>query len=115
VARVSHVAAVRNWMLGFQRGCARFGSLVMDGRDIGTRIFNETPFKFFIYACEKVREKRGTHAGHGGGVALRDRIDADLNQAAPDAVLVDTSEHTVAMTVAAVMAELQKKAPGQFR
>src|ERR1043165_8775271 len=87
VALVSHVPAVREWMLHFQRGCARFGNLVMEGRDIGTRIFTETPFKFYLEAHPEVRERRGTHVGHGGGVSDRDRLDADLNFPAPDAVL----------------------------
>lgn len=96
VARVSHVPEVRAWMLDFQRGCAEFGSLVMDGRDIGTRIFPGTPFKFFLTAREEVRKARGENEGHGGGVARRDSIDQDLNQPAADAVLVDTSDRSVA-------------------
>ena len=115
VALVSHVPAVREWMLHFQRGCAQFGNLVMEGRDIGTRIFPETPFKFYFVARAEVRERRGTHAGHGGGVSERDKIDADLNFAAKDAVLIDTSEHTVAQTVEVIVAELQRKAPEVFK
>jgi cytidylate kinase len=114
VALVSHVPAVRMWMLQFQRGCARFGDLVMEGRDIGTRIFPETPFKFYLHARPEVRERRGTHVGHGGGVSDRDKIDADLNFAAKDAVLIDTSEQKVAETVDVIVAELKKKAPTLF-
>src|SRR6185503_14261720 len=111
VALVSHVPAVREWMLHFQRGCARFGDLVMEGRDIGTRIFPDAPFKFYLEARPEVRERRGTHVGHGGGVMDRDRLDADLNFAAPDAVVIDTSELTVPDTVEIILEGLRKKAP----
>ncbi len=111
VARVSHVPEVRDWMLGFQRGCAQFGSLVMDGRDIGTRIFRETPCKFFLHARDEVRAKRGQNDGHGGGVIDRDRLDQDLNQPAADAVLIDTSEHTVAEIVEQVLAIIEQRQP----
>ena len=49
---VPHVAAipkVRNWMKE-KRRCAQFGSLVMEGRDIGTNVFPETNFKFYLDA-----------------------------------------------------------------
>lgn len=114
VARVSHVPAVRAWMLDFQRGCARFGNLVMDGRDIGTRIFPETPFKFFLHACEKVRAQRGENQGHGGGVAKRDLLDADLNFPAADALSIDTSERTIAENVELVLAAIRER-EGQGR
>lgn len=115
VALVSHVPAVREWMLQFQRSCAQFGDLVMEGRDIGTRIFPGTPFKFYFQAHPEVREKRGTHAGHGGGVSDRDRIDADLNFAAKDAVLIDTSHLTVQETVEIIVRGLKAKAPEVFK
>src|SRR5438552_2569562 len=52
-AAVPHVAAipkVRAWMKIAQRDCAKFGNLVMEGRDIGSHIFPETPFKFYLDA-----------------------------------------------------------------
>jgi cytidylate kinase len=115
VARISHVPGVRGWMLGFQRDCLRFGSLVMDGRDIGTRIFRETPFKFYLTADPAVRRARGQNASHGGGGDFRDAIDADLNHPAADALIVDTSEITAAQAVEMIVAELRRLAPGRFR
>jgi cytidylate kinase len=109
VARVSHVQAVRDWMLGFQRGCVRFGDLVMDGRDIGTRIFTETPLKYFLEACPEVRRKRGGNEGHGGGVAHRDELDKDLNRPAADALQIDTSEMPVAAVVEKVLNDIRAK------
>lgn len=115
VALVSHVPAVREWMLHFQRGCTRFGSLVMEGRDIGTRIFPDTPFKFYLEAHPDVRAQRGTNAGHGGAVFERDRLDADLNMPAADAQVIDTSRLTVPHTVEIILARLRQQAPEVFR
>jgi len=53
-AAVPHVAAVpkvREWMKKKQRECVRFGNLVMEGRDIGTNVFPETDFKYYLHAC----------------------------------------------------------------
>jgi cytidylate kinase len=52
-AAVPHVAAipkVRDWMKKTQRDCIKFGSLVMEGRDIGTNVFPETDFKYYLDA-----------------------------------------------------------------
>ena len=60
-AAVSHVAAVpkvRDWMKKAQRQCIQFGNLVMEGRDIGTNIFPETDYKFYLDANLDERTKR---------------------------------------------------------
>ena len=60
-AAVPHVAAVpkvRDWMKRKQRECARFGNLVMEGRDIGTNIFPETEFKYYLDASLDERTRR---------------------------------------------------------
>src|SRR5438876_4385492 len=52
-AAVPHVAAlprVRQWMVDRQRECVQFGNLVMEGRDIGSNVFPETEFKFYLDA-----------------------------------------------------------------
>lgn len=114
VALVSHVPAVREWMLPFQRGCAEFGNLVMDGRDIGTRIFRETPFKFFLTADETIRHRRLERAGYGGDQARRDELDKDLNLPAADAEIIDTSAHKVEDTLQELLKILRGRAPHVF-
>ena len=60
-AAVPHVAAVpsvRNWMKQKQRECLKFGNLVMEGRDIGSNVFPETEFKFYLDASLSERSKR---------------------------------------------------------
>ncbi len=60
-AAVSHVAAVpkvREWMKKTQRDCITFGNLVMEGRDIGTNVFPETDYKFYLDASLAERSAR---------------------------------------------------------
>jgi cytidylate kinase len=55
---VSAIPAVRRRLVGEQRRLGRSGGAVMEGRDIGTRVFPETPFKFFLTASPAVRAER---------------------------------------------------------
>src|SRR5262245_8249645 len=60
-AATSHIAVVpkvRDWMKKQQRECIQFGSLVMEGRDIGTNVFPETDFKYYLDAHLEERERR---------------------------------------------------------
>ena len=64
--RVSDVAAlpeVRAMVVQHLRDTTRFGSLVMEGRDIGTVVFPDTPFKFYLDANPEERARRRHHAG----------------------------------------------------
>src|SRR5258708_5416313 len=78
-AAVPHVAAVpqvREWMKKKQRECIRFGNLVMEGRDIGTNVFPETDFKFYLDACMHERCKRRAAEGVHENLAARDQRDS---------------------------------------
>jgi len=55
---VSAIPEVRRQMVAQQRRLARARGGVMEGRDIGTRVFPETPFKFFLTASPEVRALR---------------------------------------------------------
>jgi cytidylate kinase len=108
-AAVSHVAAnsaVREEMRTRQRQwIAEHGGGVVEGRDIGSVVFPDATLKVYLVASPLVRAKRRV-AQHGGDVeeiaraiAERDqrdstREDSPLRQM-PDAVVVDTSDHTV--------------------
>ncbi len=59
--RVSDVAAVpevRSYLVRLLRQTTRFGSLVMEGRDIGTVVFPDSPFKFYLDADPEERARR---------------------------------------------------------
>jgi cytidylate kinase len=78
-AAVPHVAAVpkvREWMKKKQRECIRFGDLVMEGRDIGTNIFPETDYKFYLDASISERTKRREADGVSEDLAARDQRDS---------------------------------------
>ncbi len=100
-ALVPHVAAVpkvRDWMKQKQRDCIEFGSLVMEGRDIGSNVFPETNYKFYIDAALGARSKRREAEGVNEDLAARDQRDSQ-RAAAPlmvplGAVMIDTSSQT---------------------
>jgi len=78
-AAVPHVAAVpgvRKWMKLTQRECIRFGDLVMEGRDIGTNVFPETDFKFYLDATLAERSARRAADGVEENLAARDQRDS---------------------------------------
>lgn len=108
VARVSPIAGVRVWMVRTQRECLQFGNLVMDGRDIGTHVFPETPFKFFLTASDEVRARRRKAEGSKDNTAERDRRDMARTVAplepAKDAVLIDNSHESPTVTAEFMLA-----------
>lgn len=109
VSFVARIPEVRAWLLGRQRAAAGLGLLVMEGRDIGTVVFPDTPHKFFITASPEVRARRrlaqagetpagATVASVAAEIAERDRLDSTRAVAplrpAPDAELIDTDPLT---------------------
>ena len=78
-AAVAHVAAVpkvRDWMKKTQRDCIKFGNLVMEGRDIGTNVFPETDYKFYLDAHLDERSRRRASEGVEENLAARDQRDS---------------------------------------
>jgi cytidylate kinase len=113
-AAVPHVAAnpkVRDWMKKLQRSCAQFGDLVMEGRDIGTNIFPETDYKFWLDAHLEERSKRRAAEGVNEDLAKRDERDSQ-RKAAPlmiplGAVLINNSGETPEQTSGRIIAEVR--------
>ncbi len=120
---VSAIPAVREWLLPVQREIGHRGSVVAEGRDVGTKVFPSAPVKFFLDADAAVRTDRRHRelvaAGHRGP---KDETQQDLSRrdtrdrtraiapllAAADARHIDTSalnvEEVVEQMVAAVSA-----------
>ena len=115
-AAVSHVAAapkVRDWMKRKQRECIQFGSLVMEGRDIGTNVFPETDFKFYLDAHLEERSRRRTADGVQENLAARDQRDSQ-RAAAPlmialGATVINNSNMTPDQTCAAIVEEARRR------
>ena len=109
VSAYSALGCVREALLDLQRGQRQYGSLVVEGRDVGSVVFPDAPLKFFMTASPEARARRRCLELQRRGepvpfedvlsqIRARDRFDgtraiAPLTQP-EDAVLVDTSEMT---------------------
>jgi len=119
-AAVAHVAAVpkvREWMKKTQRDCIQFGNLVMEGRDIGTNVFPETDFKFYLDATLDERSKRRAAEGVTENLAARDERDSQ-RAAAPlmvalGAKIINTSNQTPEQTSDIIIEEVNKRLAAQ--
>ena len=120
--QVSHYAAipdVRHKLLGYQRGqtaVARqhgFRGLVMEGRDIGSVIFPDADFRFFLHADPAERAKRRAMEGQTDSIMERDRIDSS-RKASPltcpaGAISIDTTNLPLTQVVEQAAALIAQK------
>lgn len=115
--------AVRERMVAMQRKIARGRAVVMDGRDIGTKVLPQATLKVFLTASSQVRARRrhrelvekGAKESYEQVLAeLIRRDETDMHRdasplrKAEDAVEVDCSEMTLAQVVDAVVALAQE-------
>jgi len=115
-AAVPYVAAVpkvREWMKLRQRECVKFGNLVMEGRDIGTNIFPDTDFKFYLDAQLDERARRRAADGVNENLAARDQRDSQ-RAVAPlmiplGAKVINNSQLTSAQTSSLILEEVRKR------
>jgi CMP/dCMP kinase len=104
-SRVSVHPRVRAWMVARQREMGAGGGVVMEGRDIGTKVFPDADLKIFLDADPVVREKRRMEqqkikgevaASVAADLRERDRRDRTRKtsplQAAADAVVIDSTK-----------------------
>jgi CMP/dCMP kinase len=113
VSAVSAVPEVRAFLLPHLRGFALLDNIVMEGRDIGSTVFPETPFKFYIDAAPEVRARRRAAQGLKDNLAHRDRVDSSRRSSplviADDAEVIDSSHLSIAGVVDAVLRRLSQK------
>jgi cytidylate kinase len=110
---VAAAPKVREWMKETQRRCLEFGSLVMEGRDIGAHIFPEAQFKFYLDANLTERARRRAAEGSRENIAERDSHDT-RRAAAPlkiarDAIVINNSHLTSAQTSALILDHVKKE------
>jgi cytidylate kinase len=115
-AAVAHIAAigkVRDWMKPVQQSCTQFGNLVMEGRDIGTAIFPDTDFKFYLDAPLAERSKRRWADGVNEDLAKRDHSDS---QRATNplmiplgAMVINNAGMTVEQTSEVIVQEVERR------
>lgn len=106
VSAVAAYSAVRRRMVALQRKMGEKGRIVMEGRDIGSNVFPDARFKFFLVADEKVRAQRRRQEMNDAGmeaspeqvlenIRKRDKTDSERKEAPlvkpPGAIEIDTS------------------------
>ena len=125
VSAVSAVSEVRTRLVAIQRELATGpGSVVVEGRDIGTVVLPEAPVKIFLTASAETRARRRNEQNIAAGlpddyetvladVRRRDHLDSSRAvsplRAAEDAVIVDTSDMNQTEVVAALRDLVDKR------
>ena len=109
-SKVSAIPAIRRKLVAIQRQMGHDKEVIMDGRDIGTNVLTDAPFKIFLSASAEVRAKRrydellakGEEVSYEdvlSDMIERDRADmtreTDPLRKADDAIEIDTSDMTI--------------------
>ena len=123
-SRFSTIASVRARMRELQRAAGADGGVVMEGRDIGTAIFPDAEFKFFLDADVKTRARRRYEELQKKGASItkhevldqlieRDRRDSGRELAplkrADDAIEIDSTNLSVEAVIAAMKAKINAR------
>ena len=118
-SEVATVKEVRDRITAILRGMTAHGSLVVEGRDITTVVFPDSPARFYLTASAEARARRRQKEQVAKGIAnqsadavkasllARDRIDSTRQYAplrkADGVVEIDSSDMTLDEVVAAVL------------
>lgn len=118
VSKVASLALVREKMVELQRKMAESGSVLMDGRDIGTNVLPNASVKIYLTASIEERAKRRAkellEKGHAVSeadvekeIAARDKADMEREisplRQADDAVLLDTTGLSIKEVVSRIL------------
>src|SRR3984957_1214623 len=115
-SRVSVHPGIRQWMVAMQRLLGASNGIVMEGRDIGTKVFPNAQVKIFLDAATEVRGQRRYQQNGPGATQqaesvleqLRERDRRDRTraesplEAAADAVIIDSTQLSLEEVVARV-------------
>ena len=117
VSQFAALAPVRDKLFHYQRSLAdfarsqKFSGLVMEGRDIGSVIFPDAPYRFFLFADEQTRAKRRQLEGQTDAIEQRDQLDRSRAVApltCPNgAIQIDTSQRTLAQVIQRIIDHVQ--------
>jgi cytidylate kinase len=113
VSAIATIPEVRRVLVEKQRAYAGGHDIVMEGRDIGSAVFPETPYKFYIDASPEVRARRRAGQGLTDSVAARDKVDSTRRTSpliiAEDAHVIDSSNLTIDGVAGEVVGRLKMK------
>ena len=113
VSRVSSVPRVRELLVDKMRGYARSYDVVMEGRDIGSVVFPDTPYKFYIDASPEIRSQRRAAQGQTDQIAARDHADSSRSASpltvAPDSHVIDSTDLSIDGVVQQIIEHLSSK------
>jgi CMP/dCMP kinase len=112
VAGISQFPVVRQVVSKKLHEQAQSHDLIVEGRDIGSVVFPDTPYKFYIDASPEVRLQRRAAQGERDEIAIRDRADS-LRSVSPlviakDAHVIDTSHLTIQQVIDEIIDLLKK-------
>ncbi|MEO8438911.1 MAG: (d)CMP kinase [Spartobacteria bacterium] len=113
VSLVSSVPRVREILVDHLRRYAQANDLVMEGRDIGSVVFPDTPYKFYIDASPEIRLRRREAQGQRDRITARDEADSSRRASpliiAEDAHVIDSSNLTIDGVVGEIIGRLKLK------
>lgn len=124
-SKVSVHPKVREWMVARQREMGSQGGVVMEGRDIGTKVFPDADVKIFLDAAPEVRGQRRFEQHQLGSSQLAAAVIAEMKErdqrdrsraaspleAAPDAVIIDSTSMALDAVIARAEEIIDAKLP----
>ena len=123
VSIIAAIPEVRQLLVAHQRSLTKFGSLVMEGRDIGSVVFPDTPHKFYLDADPAVRAQRrmkdfaamkiaADSAGVAQALQQRDKLDSSRAvaplQIALGATVINNSHQSPEETVRIILDHIRQ-------
>ena len=112
VSKIAAFPSVRNLVNANLRSLAQSHDLVIEGRDIGSVVFPETPYKFYLDASPEERARRRAREGAVDSVAERDRLDTSRLTAPlvipQGAIVIDTTHLGLEQVVETVLGYMEK-------
>lgn len=121
VSWVSSIFLVREYLVDMQRKISQNKSIILDGRDIGTVVFPNAKYKFFLVASSEVRAKRRYEQNEidkpleeiQKDIEKRDYLDSHREisplKKAEDAIEIDSSNLTIDETIEEIINKMDKE------
>lgn len=121
VSWVSSISLVRKYLVDMQRKISQNKSIILDGRDIGTVVFPNAKYKFFLVASSEVRAKRRYEQNEidksleeiQKDIEKRDYLDSHREisplKKAEDTIEIDSSNLTIDETIEEIINKMDKE------